>query len=1207
METKARIKLGLITVLLGTTFIFIPVGSPFSFSENSVKAQGNVGQLPATVTAQHSAIVPVPQPTVAPPATPSPVSVTPVSVTPVSANPVSANPISANPVNANPGTTTPLTADQAYSISAQKLHQARKALAVKDVVTAERMALEVRGMNLVYREFDDRPEYIFTLIQQFKQVAELGRVSGKTENFRRNYAQLLLNQADAMLRRGEMELATQLTQEAAAQNIVYNQSERDAGYDTQSMFKRIDDVRRIHAMNIPEVHVPVQQNTLSQAAQSDLNQAMSMLRQARLAMMNGQLERAEQLCRAATNYKLADSVYPAGSDTPNRLLAEIAFKRQNLLPQPQISNGTTQAVYHSVQNPTQNIQQVANQVQPPVASNTPIVDQVIRDRQMMISQISSGIMQQISDAQRITREQRNPNAGLEILQQAKTRVEQSSLDQATKETFIRQIDRAIEDTVKFMERYQTQLEQDKRNQAVWEERRREAENLKSKEERLKTLIDECNKLINEQYYEEAVMVAKKAREFAPDEPVTHMLLTTTQLAFNAYRSIAIRDEKAESFNEAMLGVDSSSIVPNFGQSPLHFSKNWPDIINRRRGSGDLLRSRRPESENEILKKLEMPVTLNFDRPMPLVEVLKFLSGQTGVDIIVDWAALRDVDITSDQMITIQLMKEIKLRSVLNVILEPYHLAYVVKNEMLNITSAAKAKGELYVKTYYVGDLIMGFPNIDPTKNPYGLDSALDRAIQNQSGLGRTRGVTGGIPLSSNNTKIDSGLLALTGNSNIMGQTFAGNMPGTNNMPGMGTGFGTPQTGASGGSQADFSEIMDLIEAVVSPDSWDEGGEMMEYYPSLSLVVRQTEEVHAEIVDLLAQLRKLNDLQIAVEVRYITLADDFYEKMGIDFDMKFKNDRAASSVTTQYSSGTNNNTTNNDNSSANTVQVVGGNNVTVGMSAPGDISVDLSIPMNQANYGLVDPMFGGFSADAGLQMGFALLSEIEAYFFMSATQGDTRSNVLQAPKVTIFNGQMGMISDMSMSPFVTSVIPVVGDFAAAYQPVITILSEGQLLSVQGTVSDNRQYVRLVLNPTFNKITKVNTFKYFGEDSLTDETQTTAKGDSAISASTDERGTTQRTAQSNSGVTIQLPTLAMFSVQTTVSVPDGGTILLGGMKRLSEGRTEAGTPILNKIPYIQRLFMNTAIGRTTQSIMMMVTPRIIIQEEEEEYLTGGRVSP
>ena len=88
----------------------------------------------------------------------------------------------------------------------------------------------------------------------------------------------------------------------------------------------------------------------------------------------------------------------------------------------------------------------------------------------------------------------------------------------------------------------------------------------------------------------------------------------------------------------------------------------------------------------------------------------------------------------------------------------------------------------------------------------------------------------------------------------------------------------------------------------------------------------------------------------------------------------------------------------------------------------------------------------------------------------------------------------------------------------------------------------------------------------------------------------------------GTTVQLPTFAFVTVVTTVSVPDGGTVLLGGIKRLAEGRTELGVPLLSKIPYVDRLFRNVSIGRETESLMMMVTPRIIIQEEEEERLLG-----
>ena len=133
-----------------------------------------------------------------------------------------------------------------------------------------------------------------------------------------------------------------------------------------------------------------------------------------------------------------------------------------------------------------------------------------------------------------------------------------------------------------------------------------------------------------------------------------------------------------------------------------------------------------------------------------------------------------------------------------------------------------------------------------------------------------------------------------------------------------------------------------------------------------------------------------------------------------------------------------------------------------------------------------PQFGGFDATAGATLGFAILSDIEAYFFIHAAQGDTRSNVLQAPKVTLFNGQQAFVSDTSQTPFVISVIPVVGDFAAAQQPVIVVLSEGTFLTVQAVVSNDRRFVRLTVVPFFSKIGDVNTFTFTGSTTTTTDT-------------------------------------------------------------------------------------------------------------------------
>ena len=52
---------------------------------------------------------------------------------------------------------------------------------------------------------------------------------------------------------------------------------------------------------------------------------------------------------------------------------------------------------------------------------------------------------------------------------------------------------------------------------------------------------------------------------------------------------------------------------------------------------------------------------------------------------------------------------------------------------------------------------------------------------------------------------------------------------------------------------------------------------------------------------------------------------------------------------------------------------------------------------------------------------------------------------------------------------------------------------------------------------------------------------------------------------------------------------GTIVLDGVL----GRNRP--PVLNRVPYVNRLFRNTGVGRETESLQLMVTPRIIIQDE------------
>jgi general secretion pathway protein D len=89
-----------------------------------------------------------------------------------------------------------------------------------------------------------------------------------------------------------------------------------------------------------------------------------------------------------------------------------------------------------------------------------------------------------------------------------------------------------------------------------------------------------------------------------------------------------------------------------------------------------------------------------------------------------------------------------------------------------------------------------------------------------------------------------------------------------------------------------------------------------------------------------------------------------------------------------------------------------------------------------------------------------------------------------------------------------------------------------------------------------------------------------------------------------VVVSAPVFTNISVSTTVTVPDGGTVTLGGYSRVSESRTESGPPVLSSLPYANRAFRNTAYGRDIVTGRVTASVRVIDLREEEYRQTGFR---
>ncbi|CAN0337502.1 unnamed protein product, partial [Ectocarpus sp. 4 AP-2014] len=421
-------------------------------------------------------------------------------------------------------------------------------------------------------------------------------------------------------------------------------------------------------------------------------------------------------------------------------------------------------------------------------------------------------------------------------------------------------------------------------------------------------------------------------------------------------------------------------------------------------------------------------------------------------------------------VSIALNNEISLKSALNLILAPLNLAYTIKDEVLMVTSEALREGDVYTETYYVADLVIPIPNFVPSNN-IGLQGLINDALAVTGSGGGGIGAPGPIAFANNAPMPGAG-----GNPNALSQQFApsGGIGAAPTSQSVGPG------GLGGAASADFDSLIELIQTTVAVDTWaanggGEGAEIAPFPTNLSLVVSQTQSVHEEIADLLDQLRRLQDLQVTIEVRFIRLSDDFFER--IDFDMNINDNILGTDEITQTTAG------------SFTQEIVSGDiartqgGATVGVQAPlvGDlatVTADLDLPFRQGSFNVAQPTIGGFNPSSAATFGFAILSDIEAYFLINAAQGDSRTNVLNAPKVTLFNGQQAFVSDTSQSPFVISVVPVVGEFAAAQQPVIVVLSEGTMMSIQAVVSEDRRYVRLTVVPFFSEIGDIDTFTFDG---------------------------------------------------------------------------------------------------------------------------------
>ena len=460
--------------------------------------------------------------------------------------------------------------------------------------------------------------------------------------------------------------------------------------------------------------------------------------------------------------------------------------------------------------------------------------------------------------------------------------------------------------------------------------------------------------------------------------------------------------------------------------------------------------------------------------------------------------------------------DIVLDGALKLMLSPRQLAYIVRDGVVLITKADQLKKQVKLELYDVQDLTYGMKDFP------GVDISLA-----QDAIGTT--VSAGEEESKN---------------------FTG------------------------------EDLANLIKNSVHKGEWEEAdGKSIQFQNGL-LIIRNSIEMHRNVRKFLSDLRASTSMLVSVQVRFLSVEDDFLQQIGMDFrdvnniaglpprvqgisNLGDINPQVAGIQTPFIAPG------GGLNGQSAGITGVFGQSIARSMGARIQQIMSNDFLVNQFYNQVLGPLGG-----ASLQ--YTLLDDVSVEMLLRALTRTEKNHILTAPKITLFNTQRGNFRISNQMAYVRDYDIQIATAAVALDPVVDVVSDGISLDCRPIVSADRKFVTLELRPTiatlfpnppaiFSITTHVTVPGAFITDFLP--------------------------------ITIETPVLNIQRVRTTVVCPDRGTLMLGGLTTFFDENAESSIPIWRSIPILGNIGSLKVKGLQRKQTLIIVSPQIIIPDEEE----------
>ncbi|MCR9247107.1 MAG: hypothetical protein NXI31_18905 [bacterium] len=371
------------------------------------------------------------------------------------------------------------------------------------------------------------------------------------------------------------------------------------------------------------------------------------------------------------------------------------------------------------------------------------------------------------------------------------------------------------------------------------------------------------------------------------------------------------------------------------------------------------------------------------------------------------------------------------------------------------------------------------------------------------------------------------------------------------------------------SVVDEGRLQELLTATVAPEKWDGSPFTMNLLSGI-LYVRADSETHQEVDRLLGELRRHVGIQVDVESRFLKVEDQFLEDLGID--LRGLGNQASQGLAGRGLEKQGPRTNAGFDDFGPRQQQNSATPGLVGTGTEPGIFIDdgLDGDIMARTEGLYDSTLGGRNGglenSGGLALQYAFLDDTEVEIVLRAVAKQERSEEIEAPRLLIYNNSRASMHHLRNISYIRDFEVEIAQAAAVANPVIGTVHDGVALDVRPVVDADLRFITMELRPTVMSL------------QLPIPTFTTTLG-------------------VGQPISIQLPEVTLQRVRTTVTMPDGGTMMLGGMRLVERQNLRSTVPLLGSLPGLSWLFSRQGKSVQNRKILILIRARIILMEEHE----------